>query len=813
MDCQEVRLLSDKSLSQAVSHGLINYCPSMDLVALCTEESHVCVYRLNGQLVYENRNANATTKRSIGLRVDCIQWKPNGRLFATAWSDGSVQLISPESSKIVYQFSNDCYHISGVTCMGWSSNQIISAASSHLNLPRHIEKYFQSDEYLGQASDLPDLPRELSLISIETSLPKLSTLPSGGESDEIFCSRSSLDALFNPFDPKDNKAVDVLIFGTKEGKIHIIIYDSFFIGSFDSPAVSDGSSYLVLHAAQQQSSTHALILKPHESENIYFVAMDLRFISAPGGNLSLLASRSTALQNLLRYIHQVQLLLITEWKSSRELPSKFLRNINEKLGEKYQCDIVQALCHSLATGHIFQSVKEWLMDEVSERGHKRWDKAVMTGLENLKRVVHENMLPALERFSIILSRFFGISKFEHNSEETIGFTSQQITLLMESVACLHLISSKILMQVVDEIELFTSFSAWLRYLLDQLASGSNLTDDTNEKESSIDHNKVLLYLQTSMTSSVLTDHFVQSSQPNSEEQENTENSSTKFCGDVLFKTIDQELKKQKQGLPYNRSILSLDFLCGYLSTKAQALFSKIAETEKCNVYFRNEHLVGTAEPNSPMDLILNMKENSKIFPSYFAFVPKGLNHCVRIIRIPISLENGVSTIEDSIDAFTLQLGKGMIIDLKFSDEDSLIVLWKDSESTKVLSLPYKDGETKIKDQGNKNLKRDDNIIKFNFSPYHPSLTPNSVLELLPITNFTNDEVVRNFSNQDLYQFRISSENEDNDEIFFPGRLCVRKNERNFERPLRGKIDGKDDQRLLLLSQDGLRYKVLQYNLQ
>lgn len=135
------------------------------------------------------------------------------------------------------------------------------------------------------------------------------------------------------------------------------------------------------------------------------------------------------------------------------------------------------------------------------------------------------------------------------------------------------------------------------------------------------------------------------------------------------------------------------------------------------------------------------------------------------------------------------------------------------ESTKVLSLPYKGGETKIKDQRNKNLKRDDNIIKFNFSPYHPSSTPNSVLELLPITNFTNDEVVRNFSNQDLYQFRISSENEDNDENFFPGRLCVRKNERNFERPLRGKIDGKDNQRLLLLSQDGLRYKVLQYNLQ
>lgn len=178
-----------------------------------------------------------------------------------------------------------------------------------------------------------------------------------------------MDALFRPFDPNDTKAVDVMVVGTQEGNLHLSIYDSFVVGSFRSPVIMGGSpARLALHTSHEKYSTHSLLLKSSDEEGrLFLVPMDLRFVSSSSEYLSLLASRSSALQNLLRYIHEVHKLMASEWKSTQELPGKFLRNINETLAEKDNRDIVQALYHSVATGHTFPAVREWLVDELTER--------------------------------------------------------------------------------------------------------------------------------------------------------------------------------------------------------------------------------------------------------------------------------------------------------------------------------------------------------------------------------------------------------------------------------------------------------------
>jgi anaphase-promoting complex subunit 4 len=97
--------------------------------------------------------------------------------------------------------------------------------------------------------------------------------------------------------------------------------------------------------------------------------MDLSFIVSSPINLSLLASKLTTLQKLLRYLKQTSLHMQVEYKNTRDLPGKFLANIQEDLKKAGNGpeDIVQALYHTVATGHTYPVLKEWLVDSLAER--------------------------------------------------------------------------------------------------------------------------------------------------------------------------------------------------------------------------------------------------------------------------------------------------------------------------------------------------------------------------------------------------------------------------------------------------------------
>ncbi|CCU82675.1 anaphase-promoting complex component Cut20/Apc4 [Blumeria hordei DH14] len=748
----DFQILSEKVLQQTIIPGIVSYCPSMDLIALATKDQGVYIFRLNGERVC---GISQQTKH----QVERIHWKQDGQLLAVAWSNSSIQLISPEGGKIVHQFSTQDYS-SEVTCIGWSSN-FTADSSSSVNIVKSFEPWkVLEDNELTDLQCCLDLPRDLSSIEIETSLPKLSVLPTGGNFDDVFCTRSTLDAVFRPLNLGNNNVVDVMIVGTKSGKMLISIYDTFLIGSFNTSTSDQKSSYLIFHASHKSSSTHALLMKDYEGADIQFVALDLRFISASSRYLSLLASRSTALQNLLRYIRQVQTLMAIEWRNTRELPEKFIRNINETLKERNEGDIVQALYHSAATGHTFPVVKEWLVNELTERGQRRWDKAVTTGLKNMKRIVHENMLPALERFSAILSRLLGIAKFQ-DSEHTVGFTSQQIKTLMDLSSCLSLISSRILMHTIDEIELFSSFSTWLRSEIERLASDkSDITDESSEKEASINYGKVLLYLQTMMTNSNLEVHFTKPSPTEERDATKISQSSQKFC-----ESLNEHFQNIKKGFSLKNSILNIECIYEELSRQASTIFDQIADEEKRNVILNKGHPIGASEANSPVDMQLVIDKTL----SYLLLSTV----LVQIIRIILSIDNGKSIV-DSVESFSVQLGVGTIKDMRFSNIHSLLVIWEDNGLSYLLQLPLEP----LKDQETPS--------------FNPHYAPHALSGMvLKSTMVANEDVTRFFN-----PYKIP-----HGDKFVAERLEVRRDGINLS---------KDDQRIIILGQEGNRYKVLTY---
>lgn len=100
-----------------------------------------------------------------------------------AWSDGVVRLVGAESNKTVHQISTSS---SEVTCLGWASNSTVRRTSrtSDVKIENSWKRFISMDaaEEASTEEAVLDLPRDLALIDLESSLPKLSVLPTGGTS-------------------------------------------------------------------------------------------------------------------------------------------------------------------------------------------------------------------------------------------------------------------------------------------------------------------------------------------------------------------------------------------------------------------------------------------------------------------------------------------------------------------------------------------------------------------------------------------------------------------------------------------------------
>lgn len=212
------------------------------------------------------------------------------------------------------------------------------------------------------------------------------------------------------------------------------------------------------------------------------------------------------------------------------------------------------------------------------KGHKRWDKAVVSGLQSVQNLVHENFIPALERVATILSRLLGIARF-HDSTDEIGFTSIQITKAMDMVSSLMLIANKILLAVMEELDLFKAFSSWMRYEIDRLAS-STVSDELTEKEATMEHGKILAYIQQFMPASPLRFYLGKVS------DEDLARESAKAEGvTLLLDVVDKQIKKQEDGKPQTSPSTQVEFIGSLLGKHAEAVFQGIATAEERSVRF------------------------------------------------------------------------------------------------------------------------------------------------------------------------------------------------------------------------------------
>ena len=200
----------------------------------------------------------------------------------------------------------------------------------------------------------------------------------------------------------------------------------------------------------------------------------------------------------------------------------------------------------------------------------------MTGYESVRRLAHENLLPALERFTILVSRLRGLSRF-HHSNANLGLSTQEFDNVLDTVNCLQLMAHQILITSGLELRQFLAFSTWLREEIDYLASDPSVAEPA-EKDYNVDYTSTLDYIQGAMTQSRLTSFFNLDTMAEVEPPWDLAAE-----GRSLFELYKRGLQNAGREDSSPRRLFTLDALMKHLDTQCNAIFSRIAEMQRRSV--------------------------------------------------------------------------------------------------------------------------------------------------------------------------------------------------------------------------------------
>ena len=216
----------------------------------------------------------------------------------------------------------------------------------------------------------------------------------------------------------------------------------------------------------------------------------------------------------------------------------------------------------------------------------------LTGYENVRRLAHENLIPALERICVLVSRLRGLSRFQ-DSNAALGLSTKDLDNVLDTVNCVQLLAHHVLICAGSELRQFTAFSAWLRQEIELQSAdaGSTSVHEAAEKDLNIDHASTLEYIQGAMMQSQLIGYFNLQSQDAEKPQLDL---SAEGCS--LYGVYKRELKEVRNGIVPQKQLPGLGDLISHLGTQCNLVFAKIAETQRRNVRLGSPIPLGTHVP-------------------------------------------------------------------------------------------------------------------------------------------------------------------------------------------------------------------------
>ena len=114
--------LLDKNISSKIL--LAEWCSTMDIVVLVTEDGQLQLFRLNWERLWTKQPKSPIT---------CLQWRPDGKELAYGDEEGTIYIVKAEDGSLVE--SRKAFLTGRVIALHWVVNDHVFASKAHVGAP------------------------------------------------------------------------------------------------------------------------------------------------------------------------------------------------------------------------------------------------------------------------------------------------------------------------------------------------------------------------------------------------------------------------------------------------------------------------------------------------------------------------------------------------------------------------------------------------------------------------------------------------------------------------------------------------------
>ncbi|KAL9088667.1 MAG: hypothetical protein Q9159_003003 [Coniocarpon cinnabarinum] len=341
------------------------------------------------------------------------------------------------------------------------------ASSLPMNGDDDSEDFQQSSRDPSLKHVVDSLPKRLTLMDVEASLPPLAPLSFRMEvrldnrnERGIFLTQRKVDSLFDPKSITATSA-DLIITAWAGGECRVALPS---LARRQSSQLDLHPGELIRHATN--GSAHSFISMSSASQ-LALQVVHLDTIRQCDYHFPLLSTLALHLETVATYIIHAISAIRSAYKKATELPKRFITSVrsfleedNEHTASHGKPDLHAALYHTAATGDFHPVLRDWLVDTLREQNLRRWDTDVTTELNEITQIATECLFPALDRASVLTSRLRALSR-KDPPLPLWTIDEQKLSRILTDIDLIRLVATHVVKYTADELHLFGTFSAWL----------------------------------------------------------------------------------------------------------------------------------------------------------------------------------------------------------------------------------------------------------------------------------------------------------------------------------------------------------------